>query len=270
VNELKQLWDGVWAYDGRKTTGGIPREFRLKAICMWTMHDYPSKIKFMRKPLFVLYHSAFFYSWLFWYLVCLQIGFGFVSGLQIQGYKACSTCGLNLQDVAVYSSHLCKVVYLGNTKFLPLGHDMRSYPLLFSSFSVPYGDERDISEVTIFLYWSNIANRVTNPDDAMVFEDSGLTRWGILNSLSYPSELKIWHLLDPMHIKGNVRNAIIRQLYEERDKKIREALKISKIILMSGLVLIQTQVLSSNHQLHEHLLHEKKKGLTSHRRHALP
>jgi hypothetical protein len=34
VDELKQLWDGVWAYDGRKTTGGIPREFRLKAICM--------------------------------------------------------------------------------------------------------------------------------------------------------------------------------------------------------------------------------------------
>jgi hypothetical protein len=65
VNELKQLWDGVWAYDGRKTTGGIPREFRLKAICMWTMHDYPGKIKFMCKPLFVLYHSAFFYSWLF-------------------------------------------------------------------------------------------------------------------------------------------------------------------------------------------------------------
>jgi hypothetical protein len=65
VNELKQLWDEVWAYDGRKTTRRIPREFRLKAIYMWTMHDYPGKIKFMGKPLFILYHFAFLYSWLF-------------------------------------------------------------------------------------------------------------------------------------------------------------------------------------------------------------
>ena len=43
VDELKMLWDGVWAYDGRKTTGGIPRVFKLKGVCMWTMHDYPGK-----------------------------------------------------------------------------------------------------------------------------------------------------------------------------------------------------------------------------------
>jgi hypothetical protein len=43
VDELKTLWDGVWAYDGRKTTGGIPRVFKLRAICMWTMHGYPGK-----------------------------------------------------------------------------------------------------------------------------------------------------------------------------------------------------------------------------------
>ncbi len=39
VDELKTLWDGVWAYDGRKTTGGIPHVFKLRVICMWTMHD---------------------------------------------------------------------------------------------------------------------------------------------------------------------------------------------------------------------------------------
>ncbi|CAM6116365.1 unnamed protein product [Calypogeia fissa] len=44
------------AYDGCKTIGGLPRVFTLKGICMWTMHDYP--------------------------------GYGFVSGLQTQGYKA--------------------------------------------------------------------------------------------------------------------------------------------------------------------------------------
>jgi hypothetical protein len=34
VDELKLLWDGVFAYDGRNTTGGIPCAFKLKAICM--------------------------------------------------------------------------------------------------------------------------------------------------------------------------------------------------------------------------------------------
>jgi hypothetical protein len=57
----------------------------------------------------------------------------------------------------------------------------------------------------------------------MVFEGSGLTRWGILNSLPYWGELKIRHLLDPMHIEGNVGKAIIKQLYGEKDSNFREA-----------------------------------------------
>ena len=44
VDELKTLWNGVWAYDGRKSTGGIPRVFKMKKVFMWTMHDYPGKI----------------------------------------------------------------------------------------------------------------------------------------------------------------------------------------------------------------------------------
>jgi hypothetical protein len=43
VGELKKLWRGVWAYDGRKTTRGLPCVFQLKGILMWTMHDYPGK-----------------------------------------------------------------------------------------------------------------------------------------------------------------------------------------------------------------------------------
>ncbi len=85
---------------------------------------------------------------------------------------------------------------------------MRSDPLLFSSFDMPYGDERDIPEVTTFAYWRDVANRVIDPNDSMVFEGSGLTRWGILNSLPYWGELKIRHLLDPMHIEGNVGKAM--------------------------------------------------------------
>jgi hypothetical protein len=124
--------------------------------------------------------------------------------------------------MAKYSSHFRKIVYLGHTKFLPLGHDMKSDPLLFSSFDMPYGDERDIPETTTFAYWRDVANKIIDPNDSMVFEGSGLTRWGILNSLPYWGELKICHLLDPMHIEGNVGKVIIKQLYGEKDSNFRE------------------------------------------------
>jgi hypothetical protein len=88
---------------------------------------------------------------------------------------------------------------------------------------MPCGDECDIPKATTFAYWRDVANTVTNPNDSMVFEGSGLTRWGILNSLPYWGELEICHLLDPMHIEGNVGKAIIKQLYGEKDSNFREA-----------------------------------------------
>lgn len=41
VEELKLLWRGVDCYDGRVQIGGLPCEFQLNAILMWTMHDLP-------------------------------------------------------------------------------------------------------------------------------------------------------------------------------------------------------------------------------------
>jgi hypothetical protein len=45
VDELKFMWDRVSTYDERKTTGIIPRAFKLKAICMWTIHYYLVRLK---------------------------------------------------------------------------------------------------------------------------------------------------------------------------------------------------------------------------------
>ena len=146
-----------------------------------------------------------------------------MSGLQTQGYKACSTCGPNLEDMAKYSSNLRKIVYLGHTKFLPLGHEMRYDPLLFSAFDMPLGDEHDLPEATTFTYWKDVADRVADPEDPLVFEGSGLIRWSILTTLPYWGELKIRHLLDPMHIEGNVGKALIKALYGEKDTNFREA-----------------------------------------------
>lgn len=159
----------------------------------------------------------FIYSW----FICA--GYGFISGLQTQGYKACSICGPSFEDVAKYSRYNNKLVYLHHTKFLPMGHEMRLDPLLFSSSDMPYGDVREIPEATTFAYWKEVADRVANPEDPMVFMGSGLTRWSILTTLPYWGELKIRHLLDPMHIEGNVGKAVIGVLYGEKDGKFREA-----------------------------------------------
>ena len=59
VEELQQLWNGVLAYDVLKEIGF--RTFRLRAILLWTIHDFP--------------------------------GYGTVAGVAHQGYVACPICG---------------------------------------------------------------------------------------------------------------------------------------------------------------------------------
>ena len=61
----------------------MQRKFNLRAILMWTMHDYP--------------------------------GYGDVAGLSVSGYYACPPCGMSLQ--ARRSKHLNKVVYEGHEKY---------------------------------------------------------------------------------------------------------------------------------------------------------
>jgi hypothetical protein len=61
VDELKTLWNGVWAYDGRKTTRGTPRVFKMKAICMWIMHDYPGKNSCSAFKFIISYFLVFFW-----------------------------------------------------------------------------------------------------------------------------------------------------------------------------------------------------------------
>lgn len=52
VEELQMLWEGVPCVDGRQTTGGLPRKFNLRAILMWTMHDYPGTPHFYKVEFF--------------------------------------------------------------------------------------------------------------------------------------------------------------------------------------------------------------------------
>ncbi len=153
----------------------------------------------------------------------MYVGFGFISGLQTQGYKACSTCGPNMSSIARYCPSLHKLVYLGHTMFLPMGHDMRADPFLYADYDSII-DTREQPEPTNFSYWRSLNDRVCDPEDALTYgSGSGLTRWTILATLPYWHELKIRHLLDPMHIEGNVGKSLIAHLYGEREKNFREA-----------------------------------------------
>ncbi|CAM6092138.1 unnamed protein product [Calypogeia fissa] len=99
IEELQELWDGVPAYDNRERIDGLRREFDLRGILLWTMHDYP--------------------------------GFGFLSGLQTKGYMACPTCGPDLKSVSRYSKELHKIVYLQHTQYLESDHLWQRDPLYY-------------------------------------------------------------------------------------------------------------------------------------------
>lgn len=92
VDELKVLWeDGVQVQDmSREVDDG--RSFLLRAILLWTMHDYAR--------------------------------YTFISKMQTKGHRACPVCWRGL--VAQRSKALQKMLYAGNFwRHLPEDHEFR-------------------------------------------------------------------------------------------------------------------------------------------------
>ena len=90
VEELQQLWNGVLAYDVLKEIGF--RTFRLRAILLWTIHDFP--------------------------------GYGTVAGVAHQGYVACPVCGPDFRGE--HSIELGKLTYTDTRRWLPQDDPWRS------------------------------------------------------------------------------------------------------------------------------------------------
>lgn len=89
IEELQALWNGIEVEDRSRV--GMKRKFDLRAILMWTMHDYP--------------------------------GYGDVSGLSVSGHYACPPCGTSLQSRR--SLHLNKNVYEGHKKYYDVNNPKR-------------------------------------------------------------------------------------------------------------------------------------------------
>ena len=86
INELNNLWKGIKVVEiSRKRHGKV---FHLRAILMWTMHDY---LRYRNVRKYVVW-----------------------------GYYACLVCGPKLQGH--YSAHLHNMVYKEHNKFLPIDY----------------------------------------------------------------------------------------------------------------------------------------------------
>ena len=90
--EITLKKDGRWRVCvDFKPLNAAHRALNLRAILMWTMHDFP--------------------------------GYGECSGLATSGYHACPLCGPAIN--ARYSHSLKKVVYEGHKIFLPIDQPLR-------------------------------------------------------------------------------------------------------------------------------------------------
>ena len=112
VEELQRLWEGVKAKDGSilekthecvENTHNTNPNFKLKAILMWSIHDFPA--------------------------------YGLLAGQVTKGYRGCPPCGPNVATRR--SKSLGKNVYLGHRRYLTMNHPYRR---LKSSFDG--GEER--------------------------------------------------------------------------------------------------------------------------------
>lgn len=92
VDELKMLWQQGVEVEDMSREPGDGRFFSLRAILMWTMHDYP--------------------------------GYSFISKLQTKGHRACPICWKGL--AARRSTSMKKMMYDCNfRRHLPAGHEFR-------------------------------------------------------------------------------------------------------------------------------------------------
>ena len=90
IDELKELWNGVPAYDVLKPEG--ERLFKLRAAVLYTTHDFP--------------------------------GYGTVSGAAHQGYVACPPCGDQLKGKYMFESR--KMSYRDARRWVRQDHYIRS------------------------------------------------------------------------------------------------------------------------------------------------
>ncbi|TYK13605.1 transposase [Cucumis melo var. makuwa] len=181
VDDLKILWhDGVECYDAYQD-----QCFRLKAILLWTINDFPA--------------------------------YGNLCGCTVKGYHACPICGEKTSSIYLPKGR--KMAYIGHRKFLPRHHPYRKQKKVFNGAQELELAPEPLSGEEIFIqtskYKHSFGKRTMNEKNSEM--SSSGTYWkkkSIFFELEYWKFLDVRHCLDVMHIEKNVCANLIGTLLD--------------------------------------------------------
>ncbi|KAL4021068.1 hypothetical protein IC575_019857 [Cucumis melo] len=181
VDDLKILWhDGVECYDAYQD-----QCFRLKAILLWTINDFPA--------------------------------YGNLCGCTVKGYHACPICGEKTSSIYLPKGR--KMAYIGHRKFLPRHHPYRKQKKVVNGAQELELAPEPLSGEEIFIqtskYKHSFGKRTMNEKNSEM--SSSGTYWkkkSIFFELEYWKFLNVRHCLDVMHIEKNVCANLIGTLLD--------------------------------------------------------
>jgi hypothetical protein len=209
IDELKQLWtEGVVTYDAHSK-----ETFRLRAILMWTINDFPA--------------------------------YANLSGWSTKGTFACPVCGPEFGAIRLQYSRKC--CYWFNRRWLPRKHKYRRWKdkfdgtvenrapprqlsgneivdLLKQYPKVRFGKNRYCKEDLLRVRVSaknkkapKRRRRVERINDETTNDKLpiGWTKFSIFYQLPYWQELLIRHMLDVMHIEKNICDNLLSTLLQD-------------------------------------------------------
>lgn len=115
------------------------------------------------------------------------------------------------------------MVYLHHTKYLPIDHPYRKDP---SYFLDPWTGEDDMRPEPTrhgLPFFHDVWRRAADRMDPQQYELSGIVFMSSLSRLEYWPKLLLPHLLDPMHIEGNVCRSLVNHMFGDKGDNWRAA-----------------------------------------------
>ncbi|GJV84824.1 leucine-rich repeat protein [Tanacetum coccineum] len=183
IDELKDLWAGVNAYDALRK-----EDFTLRAALLWTINDFPA--------------------------------YGMLSGWSVKGYNACPTC--MDETSSHYLKWGRKVCYTGHQRFLPLSHKWRKDKMNFDEFVdnreliAPKSGYEVLHDIECSI---GVSHSVVNKKKRKYLEGTkGWNKKSVFFNLPFWAKLKVRHNIDIMHVVKNVTESLTGTLFKIKGK----------------------------------------------------
>jgi hypothetical protein len=172
IEELKELWKGVEAYDVFKI-----QKFNLRVVYLWLVHDF--------------------------------MAYGIFVGWSTHGRLACPYCGSNTDCFLL--AHGGKITYFDcHRRWLPRKHAFRSDKKNFiKNIVVTKGPPKRLNATEIYAQWNNIVLNEKGDKNQGFGVDENQTHKCGLWELPYAQSLILMHNIDVMHQESNVDKALI-------------------------------------------------------------